>query len=202
MDKKPALLFEVLIGLFLTGIIVVFLFRSLSQMTRETASLKTLHQRLDERQKFHARLQDLFLSISSGEEHTLETRVSSKESIPLLAFIYDYGIDPDPNFSGLCQGKLFLDPEKRLCLVTSPLGEEKIWRKEVLLSSVSQHRWLFPSCSYDSKTGKGKVVWKPDWEEKLLPSAIRLEIVSAEEETEYGFFLPSQGDRILFKEGS
>lgn len=194
IKKRPALLFEALIGLFLIGIVVSFLFRSLHSLAVGSQRAEKLRQTLRVEQKLQSRLQSLFSRLERNSPRPLRAVSLSKEEGSVLFFRYDAGIDPDPRFSGPCLGRLLVDRENTLCLYLSPLDTDAVFRKETLLTDVASCKFLFFRCPQDPETGKGAPAWDSLWEEDAPPSMLRLLIVKngpGSQEREYPFFLPN-----------
>jgi hypothetical protein len=125
-----------------------------------------------ERQHLQVRLSDVFL--------TAPSLYTEKEG---LVVVFDQGVDPDPRFSGLLTGKLYLEKGN---LVLKYFPQEKMkkrpWRKEKLLSNVDKVSLTF--WKEDS--------WKQEWNQKEhLPGMIRMEVCMKEETLCYAFLVPS-----------
>jgi hypothetical protein len=179
------------------------------------AKLDPIRSEILSREHLQTRLQSLLLTLSK-DGTSFYTQVFPKESQKSLIALFDNGIDPDPLFSGELLCKIHLDQEKNLALVLWPRGlEENLpWRKEILLTNVSDFDFEFlskksPASAPTVKKEKAKPInaaleWRSDWPKSLsgFPSIVRLHV---KKETgpplSFAFHLPSIEPFITYHEG-
>lgn len=192
--KKPFILLEVLIGLFLTGLMLTLLFTSISHVVKVEKRIEKARDLLSSRQHVQMRLQDIFLSIET--QASFYTQTFPEESQESLVAVFHHGIDPDPSFCGDLLFRLFVDRDKNLNLALWPVEDETLWRKEVLLADVKKVQFYFfgkkraeegalPS-PYDFSWHKS---WKKEREEP--PLMIKLEITQKDTTIPFAFFIPT-----------
>ncbi len=121
----------------------------------------------------------------------------SKEEVGTsLVFTFHAGVDPDPDFSNVNVGKLFLDREKNLVFASWP--DPKLYeksppplRKEILFHNVASCTMRF--FSYKPPVEPGKVanqeekgVWLTEWkkEYKAQPQLVEVLLTFAPENSE------------------
>jgi hypothetical protein len=198
------LLFEVLIALSLTAILLTFLFSFFAESAKLEKKIDAAREQISGRQRLQTRLQAIFSSLcSDGPSPFFYTRTFKQEPNPSLIAIYDNGIDPDPAFSGSVLGKLFLDGEN-LSLVNWPNEpEQKMelpWRKEILLSGVERFEFEFLSPKKEEGP-KEKIKpinpfweWRYRWPKKKggIPPLVRLFVweKGQKEPLRFAFFIP------------
>lgn len=192
--KRPLILLEILVGLFLMGLLISCLFTSITHVAKVEVGLEKARDSLRCRQLVQTRLQDLFLG--SSLKAPLYTAAFPKEKRESLFSLLNLGIDPDPAFSGEVLSRLYLDEEGHLALVFWPVQDETLWRKEILLSNVTECQFqFFGKRQAEDKviSGNGPWVWHERWSKKRreLPEIIRLRIVQKGEPLEFSFFVPS-----------
>lgn len=159
------------------------------------------------------RLQSILSSIDrSASEPFFYTKQFEKEKSLSLIAIFDNGIDPDPAFSGSIMGRIYLDEESNLCLVSWPISKakERPWRKEVLFPKVKSFEFEFLG-KKGVEEGKEKVraitpnlVWKSSWakNERQIPGIIRLMLTEEgnKEPIRYAFILPTMEPFVTYRE--
>lgn len=195
--KKPFLLFEILIGLSLMAILLSLLFSFMVQSLRVEKKMEKARSAILERQNLQIRLQDLFTTISPGAEHpALYTQLFPKEKKISLVTLFDNGIDPDPLFSGIVIGRIYLDELNNLCLVYWPRDPfiNRHWRKEILISDISDMSFQFLTTdeNVDLKNSLHiKAVWLNSWikGKKGIPSIVRMMIKQKETTLQFAFRL-------------
>lgn len=179
VKKRTFILFEILIALSLTAVLLTFLFSFFVESARIEKKLDTARMAVSNRAHLQTRLQTVFGSL---DPNGLYTQQFEKEKNLSLIATFNNGIDPDPAYSGSILSRIFLDEEKNLCLVTWPLDQESHpWRKEVLLAHVEHFEFEFLGENGAHK-GKEKIrpitpnlAWRSHWEGKN-PSIIRLKV--------------------------
>lgn len=197
--KKPFLLFEILIALSLMAILLSVLFSFMVQSLRVEKKMEQARAAILERQNLQIRLQDLFTTLSPQEGcPTLHTQLFPKEKKESLVVFFDNGIDPDPLFSGIVLGRIYLDEQNQLCLVYWPRETtgSRQWRKEILFSDISDitFQFLAASESPDIKSStQMKALWLDSWlkDKKGTPSIIRLTLKHKETSLQFAFRLPN-----------
>jgi hypothetical protein len=142
---------------------------------------KNVYERCD----LHIRLNNIFTHLS--QETSLDipsfyTDYEKNYDNPSLFFTFDAGIDPDPYFSSILDGKLFID-KKNLILEIFPKDKKRDSRKEILIKNINTIEYKF--LSYDpgnSSEIKEKVTdifnWYHLWpkEKKTNPAIIYIKI--------------------------
>lgn len=199
VSKKNFLLLEILIALSLMATMISLLFSFMVQSLRVEKKMEKARFAILERQNLHIRLQDLLTSLSPGNGlPALYSQKFPKEENESLVVFFDNGIDPDPLYSGIVRGRIYIDETHNLCLVYWPLEEEKrrLWRKEILLSNVSKISLQFLGTGEISDMPghpKPKAVWDLFWpkEKTELPSLIRITLKQKETTLQFAFRLPN-----------
>jgi hypothetical protein len=203
--KKPLILFELLIALSLTAILLTFLFSFFVESAKLEKKLEKARIAINERSYLQTRLQNVLCLVDQGSiSPYFYTKVFEKEKQLSLVTIFDNGIDPDPLFSGPINGRVFMDEEKNLCLSLWPLEEEKkgMWRKEILLSSIDAFEFEFLGKKSAIEHGEKEKIrpltaslcWRTGWSRSFntIPSMIRLTVKQGKETLRFAFILPTQ----------
>jgi hypothetical protein len=205
----------VLITLSLTAILLTFLFSFFVQSAKIEKKLDTARLAISNRGHLQTRLQTILTSIDRGSmDPFFYTKQFEKEKNLSLIAIFDNGIDPDPQFSGSILARIYLDPEKNLCLATWPLTKEKNrpWRKEILFPNVKDFEFEFLGEKSASEHGikensrpiTAKLAWKSNWAKTTheVPGIIRLTLFeeSSDKPLRYAFILPVSEPFITYSE--
>lgn len=213
--KRAILLFEILISLSLTAILLTFLFSFFVESTRMEARLEKARAQVMARHHLQTRLQHVLSSLDRGAMGApLYTQQFDREKQESLVAIFDNGIDPDPAFSGSIKGRIFLDEKNHLCLVSQPMNEEssKTERKEILFSAIDRFDLEFLSTKTSSEHGKSEqmrqitpnLVWRSLWpkSQTQAPSIIRLCVYEEKkrEPIRFAFILPHFDPLVTYKE--
>lgn len=191
--KAPFLLFEILVALSLMGMVLSILFSFMVQSMRVDKKMEKARESILERQALQIRLSDILTTLSfQFDSPSLYTQKFPKEEKESLVTIFDNGVDPDPAFSGTVIGRIYLDENKHLCLAYWPFqGEEhnRPWRKEVLISNVSDFSFSFLRSSSDAQ--KSQTLWENCWPKKnsLAPSIVRLILKQKDGTLQFAFRL-------------
>ncbi len=201
--KRALILFELIIALGLTAILLTVLFRFFAGSVRMDHKVDEARAALYERQHLQTRLSSLFTSIvprSTVSPQHGSSFYSLNEKTPGFVAIFDNGIDPDPDFSGPILGKVFLDDQANLTLALWPLekGEKKLFRKEILLPHVQNMRFQFLAKKnlqqVDPKAIpiNAALEWRTNWPKYRwdIPSMIRFVIQQDDNEISFAFSLP------------
>lgn len=211
------MLLEILIGLSLTAVLLTVLFTFFVESARLEKKLDTARTTVLARQHLQTQLQSIFSSIDrSLSREPFYTKRFPQEKKDSLVVLFDNGIDPDPAFSATVMGRIYLDEQNQLILATWPLDKEKKaqWRKEVLLSHVSDFEFEFlqdthpqtPPPPQKEKTRKitSHLLWRTQWPKvrSNLPAIIRLSIWEEQKEPiQMAFLLPTPEPMITYWEG-
>ncbi len=217
LKKRPYLLFEILIGLSLTGILLTFLFSFFAESAKMEKKLETMRSEITARQNLQTRLQAVLTGIAR-ESSTETPFYTDREQGESLVAVFDNGIDPDPAFSGQIIGRIYLDEQANLSLATWPLErkEEKEnhpwpWRKEILLSNIEGFEFEFLSQKKEENRTKkektkpvnSKLEWRYSWPKSRsdIPSMIRLSVRKKRENEplRFAFLIPSPEPIATYK---
>lgn len=195
-SKKPFLLLEILIALSLMATVISLLFSFMVQSLRVEKKIEKARLAILERQHLQIRIQDLLTTLSPyGGLPALYTQKFPKEEQESLIACFDHGIDPDPSFSGVVTGRIYIDEDHNLCLVCWPCeGEKKQqWRKEILLPNVSSFSVQFLASSMQGHPKHTKTIWNTSWPKNkgTLPSIIRMTIKQKDTALQFAFRLPN-----------
>lgn len=199
VSKKNFLLLEILIALSLMGTMISLLFSFMVQSLRVEKKIEKARLAILERQNLHIRLQDLLTSLSpQGNQPALYSQKFPKEENESLVAFFDNGIDPDPLFSGIVTGRIYIDEDHNLTLVYWPLEGEKrrLWRKEILFTNVSKISMQYLGESHISNVQdllKPKATWDTTWPKNKaeLPSIIRMTLKQNNTTLQFAFRLPN-----------
>lgn len=194
-QKKPFLLLEVLIALSLISMLCLFLFSFLKQNLQVEKRMDQARHLILERQNLQTRIQDLVMSVKADTDaYPLYTQVFPKENFPSLILSFDHGIDPDPLFSGGLIGRIYIDENHNLCLVLWPNHPDKkhYWRKEVLLSNISDFAIEFLKEPLETNTKNKPSFWDTSWPKtKKLPCILRMTVKQNGQTLQFAFLLPT-----------
>lgn len=199
--SRPFILFELIIALGLTAILLSVLFRFFASSLLMDRKIETARTALFQRQHFQTRMTTLFTSIVPRASTPPSTGSSfyTAEGKEIVA-VFDNGIDPDPAFSGPILGKFFLDSDANLALALWPLEklEKNLYRKEILLQQVQDIRFQFLA----KKTAQAEdphaipinesLEWRTNWPKTRwdIPSCIRLIVRQNNQDIAFAFTLP------------
>jgi hypothetical protein len=176
-------LIEVIIALFLTGIIITFLWRAFFQTQKNILHVEKKKNLALQNHFFYQKMARLLCHIPSKPgASALFTYQETKNDPLTFFFLTDRPVDPDPDFSGTCLQNLYLIGED-LCLAT--WGNRDKVRFEVLKSHVSSLTITF----FDSKEKKWIPIWPED--QSYLPVMIKLQVIENFQQQDFVFF-PSQ----------
>ena len=202
-SKRALILFELVIALGLTAILLTVLFRFFAGSVRMDHQVDEARAALYERQHLQTRLSGLFTSIvprSTVSPQHGSSFYSINEKTPGFVAIFDNGIDPDPDFSGPILGKVFLDDQANLTLALWPLEmkEKQLFRKEILLGHVQNMRFQFLAKKNLQQVDpqaipiNSSLEWRTNWPKHRwdIPSMIRLMIQQDGKEISFAFCLP------------
>ncbi len=199
MKKRPFTLLELMVGIALASLLLIFLFSTLKQSTFANSKMKVAQKLVHQRLCTQLRLTSVFDALEFERQKIGFYTASHAESLSdVLYFSYHQEVDADPNFIGVLEAMLFLKhPEKKLCLYTT--GANGSMRKEVLLENLKTISFLF----LDTQKGE----WKSDWskEADFAPGLVKLLITEKDKNPlkdaiEFGFQLKNASEIIYFKE--
>jgi hypothetical protein len=215
VKKRPFFLFEILIALSLTAILLTFFFSFFSETAKMEKKLEKARMAITARAHVQTRLQNLLSSLQSTatEPSSLYTKHIDQENSPSLIAIFDNGVDPEPTFSGPLMGRLYIDEDHNLALASWPLSKSKHppWRKEVLLSHVQSLEFAFLG---DNKAPEDKsrekihpinaqYAWRSHHpaSESAIPSLVRLSVQEegSKEPLRFAFILPSNHPHVKYQ---
>ncbi len=201
--KHHITLIEVMISLFLTSIILTVLFGYFVQITKIEKKLEVAKADVFQKQHIQIRLSNIFSNASlkkfSDEQYFFTEKEKNEKTS--LYFAFDNGIDPDPKFSGIVVGKLFIDDEKNLKLKIWGTDNkeilENIVRDETLFKNIKKIEFRFLSNkepenkAYKKEAVSKDLEWIDFWskEKNYLPSIIKLKL---SDDLDFSFFLPSK----------
>lgn len=217
--KSHLTLIEVMIALTLLSLLLTTLFGVYQH-------IESLHQLLHKDQKTGLRMLYVQHRLSEVIPNAVSRKVkeayfyNTSNPYNSLVFVYDNGADPNPKFSGYVLGRLYLDPQSKLCLVTWPSvktdsNANPEMRKEILLEKVKDLSFSFyvppkeEKLTVDpAKTNERPTQWYPDWpmemvntDEISLPGMIKIKIqVEGNQEITFAFVLPNSERSIMYVE--
>lgn len=137
-----------------------------------------------ERQRMVERLDTVLTNLQSpdGEEAVFYTASFPDDMIsPSLIFTFNAGIDPNPEYSHVITGRIYVTEKGELMLALWPL-DKKSYRTEMLCRNVQSLEWQFlgKKVDKDPKTPLlgNSLAWLKNWPETSgsLPDIIRLKI--------------------------
>ncbi len=204
--KRALILYEILIALSLTAILLTFLFSFFVESAKIEQKLDAARMTVIDRAHLQTRLQTILSSVCYDLPRVpLYTQDVAKETQSSLIAVFDNGIDPEPAYSGAILGRIFLDENHNFSLATWPLEQVRPWRKEILLSGVEQFQFEFlgpNDAAYKEKIRpiNGQLAWWSHWpsERKQIPSMIRLTIVQKTGSLHFAFILPAPSEIITY----
>lgn len=168
--KRPLSLIEVCIGLALTTILLTSLFSGFRYLMQTGAKMGEVRSSSHPYFVMQMRMHQIFESIP--ECGLFYTDAHDKANGIALYFIFQNGVDPDPQFCAAIEGALYCNKDDELIL------ELKESRTETLLTKVSSFKMAF----FDPK----EKAWVETWKKDFLPSFVKLHIGKKE----YSFLLP------------
>jgi len=194
------------VAIGLTAILLTLLFRFLMNNAQFERKVDQASAKVLERQRLGERLETILTSLQpvSKESVALYTLpFPDDEVVESLVVSFNAGIDPDPEYSHVVTGRIFVTDRQELALVYWPLNKEG-YRTEVLLQNVRGLEWQFLGQKLD-KDPKIPVIannwaWLSKWpkERKTVPEIIRLKIWCGIEKTrhsepnlQWAFILPT-----------
>ncbi|MBN2479018.1 MAG: hypothetical protein JXA94_02195, partial [Parachlamydiales bacterium] len=156
-----------------------------------------------EKNHLHVRLGYIFSEIKPNNLKNAFYLEEEKNKKALFV-IFDNKVDPDPNFSGYMQGKIFINDKNDLMLKISSLEDENIKpREEILYKNVKKLEYRFLAISdnklktYLKEDVTKNLSWYNFWPEdkKSLPSSICIKVNDAD----FAFFTFDTNAIITYK---
>ncbi len=199
MKKRALTLFEVIISLALTAILLGVLMRSATRLFTTRNFVEHAKQEVLSKKMIQERLSTLFFSLrkhepsEKGLSRTLpQGPLESNDGTTLTVWLAGL-IDKDPSYCGQGKGELSLIGED---FVFTQFGDDGNQRKEVLLQEVESLKFLFldllaePVRLVDSWTDK----------EGEFPSHMILEIKSkgSKKPTQFAFFFSTDDNFVVY----
>ncbi|NGX63190.1 MAG: hypothetical protein KR126chlam6_00597 [Candidatus Anoxychlamydiales bacterium] len=198
IKKKHLTLLEVIISLFLIGIILTFLFGFFAKIMKVEKNIEVKKEKIFETNHLHARLNYIFSNIYLGnfiDESPFYTKYDSNKNV-ILFINFDNKVDIDPNYSLDVRATLFIDDDKNLCLKLFSKGNENETREEIIFKNVNKLEYKFLA-NKDLKIEKYRlekisenINWYKYWSKKAenVPSCVYIKI---NDSLDFAFFLPS-----------
>lgn len=203
--KRFFTLIEVMISISLLSIIIMFLFNYFVKITKIEKKIDIIRNETFDKSLLHVRLNYIFTQIKRDNFFNKSSIYLENEKFPILFTIFDAGIDPDPNFSGFIQGRLYVDKAKNLCLEKLS-NDEKNKRKEILFKNIKSLEYKFLS-KKDEKLKKfikdditKNIFWYNSWPKDFseMPSIVHMTI---NKDLKYVFFIPNNSINVLYGKG-
>jgi hypothetical protein len=172
MERRAFLLLEVVVALFLLGVVLTSLFGVYQRMGMAQARIQSVARKQLPKYVLHQRLTSVFSSLADS------ARLCTHEGA--LRFAFDHGVDPQLEFRGLLQGVLARLPDRTLALTL--ISSKGAQRTDVLAEVVSSLSFLF----YDDEAH----AWRADWPAGRQRAPLVLKMVVDGEEYVYFTAVP------------
>jgi type II secretory pathway component PulJ len=189
MRKKGSFtLLEVIIGVFLLGILLTALFNCFYQGIKKNITAKELKQTVLNLELFQLRLKNIFSCLEGENPLWLEKHPDA--SGPSLIASYKQNVDLDIDMCGSLEGMLFLNKNKQICLAS--WGENGKGRVEVLLDHVNS----FECKLFDPE----KAQWKETWtkKEEKKPVMAKIDLKWHKKKIPFVFFLSESDEKVTY----
>lgn len=205
IKKRYFTLLETLIALSLTMILLTTLIGAYFQAERASAYWIQQEQENFPKRYLDLRLERAFSHLLTPDQNknfffTSENSGFTLPGTSSLIFSYDNGAIKNPIFSGSVLGRLYVDRQGNLTLLTWPdrsdWNEDELppFHREVLMTHVTNLQWdFFHIPSSQDNEGNKEVGWKGSvWpkENKYNPGAIKLTLSQNDLKTVYIFMIP------------
>jgi len=193
--RRPLTLLEITIGLFLTSILLVFLFGFFRQVTMENIEAAALDEKHFPMQKIEMRLSTLLSCVmdeEKGKPSSFYTLPISRSPSHQLLFCFQNEMDADPLFTGKIRALVTLE-KGSLELHLLPLEDKGKTRKELLMDHVK-------AVTFDFFDLDGKD-WSHEWTRDMasLPAMMRINITQENKEVmRFIFFLPPSEKPVVY----
>jgi hypothetical protein len=196
--KNNLTLLEVIISLFLIGLILTFLFGFFAKIMKIEKNIEQKKEKIFETNHFHSKLNYILSNIYLGnfiDQSSFYTKYDSNKNI-ILFINFDNKVDIDPSYSLDVQAKIFIDDNKELCLQIFSKENENESRKEILYKNVEKLEYKFlankdPKVEkYISENISENINWYNYWPKKAqhIPVCVYIKINNL---LDFAFFLPS-----------
>jgi len=176
--KRCFSLLEICIGLGLATLLLTTLFSSLHQLMQSKAQISAFRQELHPLYTMHMRFSQIFES--TPERGFFFTDPHQNARGDALYFIFQNGVDHNPDFCGEVTANLYVNKNEELVF------ELKNQEVQTLLTQVSSFQMEF----FDSSEQQ----WVTRWRKGYLPSFIKIHIG----EKEYSYPLPKAKREVRF----
>ncbi len=186
MKKKRALtLLEIVMVMFLLGILLTGLFNVFRQGLKKNIDAKMLKQNILQLELFHQRMRVL---LSKHEKVWLEKHPDASSLALYVEF--NQTADPDLNMCGDILGMIYVNHKKELCFAS--WGKNAKARIETLLDHVSALECRL----FDAK----KETWNTAWpsEKKELPVMAAMDLTWNGKKVPFVFFLSQSDEKIIY----
>ena len=130
---------EALIAFGLIGLLFSLLFSHFRTALGLAAKVHKAKVIVEERQYFMERMTSVWEKVVISSIEKEEKKVNG-EIHTVLHFFYENGLDPELTFSGHRKGEILVDPAGQIVLTTHS-KDEKLSRKEILLSGIKDYSW-------------------------------------------------------------
>jgi len=193
------------IAIGLTAVLLTLLFRFLVTNAKFERKVDQAAAVILDRQRFVERLETVLTSLEpsqAGGPVFYTAKFPDDANLPSLVASYNAGIDPDPNYSHVLTGRIYVTEEGDLMLGYWP-QDKKSYRTELLLRNVRDLEWQFLGQKMDNDPKipviTGTWAWLAQWPKKRggIPEIIRLKLwcgVTKEKQREpslqFAFILP------------
>lgn len=204
MKKSSLTLLEVMIALFLAGILLSTVMMGYKKITSAQVKIEKAKAEVLSHQLIEQRLLNIFNhlhveTVVKGKKKTvtcLYTQTLADCKGVALICEYDNGVDPDPEFCHQIKSELYLNQKNELCL-NSYSKSGKV-RKEVLKNNLSDLRFEFLDLEGKESTSH---TW--DFNRSELPPVVMLALTvkKGTPPVEFAFFIPQGEGEIIYEKG-
>jgi len=196
IKKNNFTLIEVLVCIFLIGMIFSLLFKFFTQITILEIKIDKAAEKIHQSNNFYVQLTNCFskIKLKDFDKSPFYTKLESNKLI--MHFCFDNGVDPDPDLSDVVDAMIYVNDEKKLILEIKK-NENALTksRKIILLKKVEKINYLFLSSKDEalkehlSENITSKIGFYNFWpeEKKNLPQAI---LIDLDNNLKFAFFLP------------
>lgn len=188
LRKRAFTLLEVLIAMVLTAGLLSFMLGVYLDAERSSAWWRSQEEKLLPERFMQRRLEDIFRHLIEPDQKTSFFFATDSSpglflpGTPSLIFSYNNGIVNDSNLSEDVLGRLFVDNNGQMTLITWP--ERSIWNlpglqpfhREVLLSHVTDFKLSFVRAPDPLNDDEGGTSFEWTRERKELPMVIKMNV--------------------------
>jgi hypothetical protein len=176
--KKFFTLLEVVLAVFLTGLILSALWELHHRYYLGYKKIQILQAQTEKKLFLHQRMKTLLATIANQSQKARLFTPGNLEA-PSFAFCYEQAADQSPALNGPVCSLLYIDSQKRLCLCTWPENQSTS-RIEILHDSVLDLRLFF----FHPEAHIWQESWHPFEEQNPLPLWMKMEISFQKNKTE------------------